>query len=99
MGLESQKFKGDVAILPLRQHDSLFPGSNIFFYLYAYEFRNKSKALNQGKNIEYLSLFSSGEMFVLTPCFFHGVIYTKTVFRFYWYSDPIVSFFFCDNLK
>lgn len=53
VGLERQKLKGYVACLPSIQCDSPFPGSNaIGFYSCAYEFRNKSKLLNPGKNIK-----------------------------------------------
>ena len=71
MGLESQKFKkGHAAVLPSVQSDSQLPGSNMFFYLHACEFRNRSKPLNQGKNIEYFFVFKSREISVLTQLSF-----------------------------
>lgn len=89
-GLERQRLKGYVAFLPSSQCDSPFPGSNvIFFYFYAYEFRKQSKPLNPGKNIKNCFIWEQRNIFL----FSWREMHKNKGFRFYWYSDQIVSFF------
>lgn len=56
-GIGESKFKGYVPFCHQFIVTHCFLGYILFFYLYAYGFVNKSKPLNQGKNIEYVFLF------------------------------------------